>query len=188
MTWSTRCRRVSRSPANGRPRSRLKVSTSAWLVRSPPKFAGSGRPNPIRARACATTPRRSGARKARRSKMSANQDLRTRRRVRLRFQLRRKALGRPRLSVFRSGKNIYAQVIDDAAGRTLAAASSLDKSLRETLRTGADKDAAAAVGKLVAERALAAGITDVVFDRGAYLYHGRVKALAEAAREGGLAF
>jgi len=120
--------------------------------------------------------------------MSANQDLRARRRVRLRFQLRRKALGRPRLSVFRSGKNIYAQVIDDAAGRTLAAASSLDKSLRETLRTGADKDAAAAVGKLVAERALAAGITDVVFDRGAYLYHGRVKALAEAAREGGLAF
>ncbi len=108
--------------------------------------------------------------------------------MRLRFQLRRKAGGRPRLSVFRSGKNIYAQVIDDAAGKTLAAASSLDKSLRETLRTGADKDAAAAVGKLVAERAVAAGITDVVFDRGAYLYHGRVKALAEAAREGGLAF
>ncbi len=120
--------------------------------------------------------------------MSANQDLRTRRRVRLRFQLRHKAGGRPRLSVFRSGKNIYAQVIDDAAGKTLAAASSLDKSLREALRTGADKDAAAAVGKLVAERAIAAGITDVVFDRGAYLYHGRVKALAEAAREGGLAF
>jgi len=120
--------------------------------------------------------------------MSANQDLRTRRRVRLRFQLRQKAGGRPRLSVFRSGKNIYAQVIDDTAGVTLAAASSLDKSLREALRTGADKDAAAAVGKLVAERALAAGITDVVFDRGSYLYHGRVKALAEAAREGGLAF
>ncbi len=108
--------------------------------------------------------------------------------MRLRFQLRRKAGGRPRLSVFRSGKNIYAQVIDDSAGVTLAAASSLDKTLRETLRTGADKDAAAAVGKLVAERAVAAGITDVVFDRGAYLYHGRVKALAEAAREGGLAF
>jgi large subunit ribosomal protein L18 len=120
--------------------------------------------------------------------MSANQDLRVSRRVRLRFQLRRKAGGRPRLSVFRSGKNIYAQVIDDVAGVTLAAASSLDKTLREALRTGADKDAAAAVGKLVAERALAAGITDVVFDRGSYLYHGRVKALAEAAREGGLAF
>ncbi len=120
--------------------------------------------------------------------MSANQDLRVRRRVRLRFQLRRKAGGRPRLSVFRSGKNIYAQVIDDVAGVTLAAASSLDKTLRESLRTGADKDAAAAVGKLVAERALAAGITDVVFDRGSYLYHGRVKALAEAARESGLAF
>ncbi len=120
--------------------------------------------------------------------MSAKQDLRTRRRVRLRFQLRRKAGGRPRLSVFRSGKNIYAQVIDDVGGVTLAAASTLDKSLRESLKTGADKDAAAAVGKLVAERALAAGITDVVFDRGSYLYHGRVKALAEAAREGGLAF
>lgn len=120
--------------------------------------------------------------------MSANQDLRERRRDRLRFQLRQKAGGRPRLSVFRSGKNIYAQVIDDAQGRTLAAASSLDKTLREALKTGADKDAASAVGKLVAERALAAGVTKVVFDRGSYLYHGRVKALAEAAREGGLAF
>ncbi len=120
--------------------------------------------------------------------MSAKQDLKSRRRERLRFQLRRKAAGRPRLSVFRSGKNIYAQVIDDAAGRTVAAASTLDKTLREGLRTGADVAAATAVGKLIAERALAAGITDVVFDRGAYLYHGRVKALAEAAREGGLAF
>ena len=120
--------------------------------------------------------------------MGANQDLRDRRRERLRYQLRHKAAGRPRLSVFRSGKNIYAQVIDDAAGRTLAAASSLDKSLREDLKTGADKGAASAVGKLVAERALAAGVTQVVFDRGAYLYHGRVRALAEAAREGGLSF
>jgi large subunit ribosomal protein L18 len=120
--------------------------------------------------------------------VSSNQVLRERRRDRLRYQIRRKANGRPRLSVFRSGKHIYAQVIDDAAGRTLAAASSLDKDLRAALRTGADKDAAAAVGKLVAERALAAGVSNVVFDRGAYLYHGRVKALAEAAREGGLAF
>ncbi len=120
--------------------------------------------------------------------MSTQQDLRERRRVRLRFQLRQKAGGRPRLSVFRSGKNIHAQVIDDVAGRTLAAASSLDKGLREQFKTGADKDAAAAVGRLVAERALAAGVSRVVFDRGAYLYHGRVKALAEAAREGGLAF
>ena len=120
--------------------------------------------------------------------MGANQDLRDRRRERLRYQLRNKAAGRPRLSVFRSGKNIYAQVIDDAAGRTLAAASSLDKSLRTELKTGADKGAASAVGKLVAERAIAAGVTLVVFDRGAYLYHGRVRALAEAAREGGLSF
>ncbi len=114
--------------------------------------------------------------------------MQARRRARLRFSLRRKASGRPRLSVFRSGKHIYAQVIDDTAGRTLAAASSLDRALRESLRTGADADAAAAVGKLVAERALAAGVSAVVFDRGSYLYHGRVKALAEAAREGGLSF
>ena len=120
--------------------------------------------------------------------MSENKDLRQRRRVRLRFQLRRKAGGRPRLSVFRSGKHIYAQVVDDAQGRTLAAASSLDRALREALKTGADKAAAVAVGKLVAERAIAAGVTAVVFDRGAYLYHGRVKALADAARAGGLAF
>ncbi len=120
--------------------------------------------------------------------MSGLQDLRDRRRSRLRFQLRQKGAGRPRLSVFRSSKHIYAQVIDDGHGRTLAAASSLEKPLRESLRTGADKDAAAAVGKLVAERALAAGVRRVVFDRGAYLYHGRVKALADAAREGGLNF
>jgi large subunit ribosomal protein L18 len=120
--------------------------------------------------------------------MSVISDLRDRRRERLRFTLRHKGGGRPRLSVFRSGKHIYAQVIDDAEGRTVAAASSLDKTLREGLRTGADKAAAAAVGKLIAERALAAGVAAVVFDRGAYLYHGRVKALADAAREGGLAF
>jgi large subunit ribosomal protein L18 len=92
------------------------------------------------------------------------------------------------LSVFRSGRHIYAQVIDDRQGRTLAAASTLDKSIREGGKTGADKDAAVAVGKMVAERAMAAGVTQVVFDRGPYLYHGRVKALADAAREGGLAF
>ena len=120
--------------------------------------------------------------------MSGQQLLRERRRERLRFQLKRKSGGRPRLSVFRSGRHIYAQVIDDAQGRTLAAAGSLDKDLRESLKSGAGKDAAAAVGKLVAERAVAAGVTAVVFDRGMYLYHGRVKALAEAAREGGLAF
>ena len=106
----------------------------------------------------------------------------------MRYQLRQKAYGRPRLSVFRSGKNIYAQVIDDTEGRTLAAASSLDKSLREALKTGADKAAATAVGKLLAERALEAGVKQVIFDRGSYIYHGRVKALADAARESGLDF
>jgi large subunit ribosomal protein L18 len=120
--------------------------------------------------------------------VSARIDLRERRRQRLRYQLRQKSVGRARLSVFRSGKHIYAQIIDDKAGVTLAAASSLDAGLRAELRTGADKAAAGAVGKLVAERALAAGVTEVVFDRGSYLYHGRVRALAEAAREGGLSF
>ena len=120
--------------------------------------------------------------------MSALQELRDRRRQRLRYRIRQNSGGRPRLSVFRSSKHIYAQVIDDAAGRTLAHASSVEKALRDGGKTGADKAAAAAVGKLLAERATAAGVTEVVFDRGAYLYHGRVQALADAAREGGLAF
>lgn len=111
-----------------------------------------------------------------------------RRKNRVRRQLRKFANGRPRLSVYRSSKNIYAQIIDDVSGRTLAAASTLDKALRVELKTGADKAAAEAVGKAVAERAVNAGIKDVVFDRGGYMYHGRVKALADAAREGGLNF
>jgi len=102
--------------------------------------------------------------------------------------LRRAANNRPRLSVFRSSKHIYAQIIDDTAGRTLAAASSLDNGLRASLKNGADVAAASAVGTLIAARAKAAGIERVVFDRGAYLFHGRVKALADAAREGGLDF
>ena len=114
--------------------------------------------------------------------------LQERRRRRLRYQLKVKSGGRPRLSVFRSGRHIYAQVIIDAEGRTVAAASTLEKELRESLRTGADKAAAAAVGRKIAERAIAAGVTKVVFDRGPYLYHGGVQALADAAREGGLDF
>jgi large subunit ribosomal protein L18 len=111
-----------------------------------------------------------------------------RRKARVRRTLRAVANGRPRLSVFRSSKHIYAQVIDDAKGLTIVAASSLEKDLRSSLKTGADTAAAAAVGKLVAERAVKAGVKEVVFDRGAFIYHGRVKALAEAAREGGLSF
>ena len=114
------------------------------------------------------------------------QDQRRKRRVRQ--TLKKAAGGRPRLSVHRSSQNIYAQVIDDAKGCTLAAASTLDKDLRTSLKSGANKDAAKAVGKLVAERAIKAGVKEVVFDRGAYMYHGRVKALADAAREGGLSF
>ena len=111
-----------------------------------------------------------------------------RRQKRVRSKLRIVGNGKPRLSIFRSSKNIYAQVIDDVAGRTLVSASSLDTSMREKVKTGADCAAATAVGKLVAERAKAAGIAKVVFDRGGYLYHGRVKALADGAREGGLEF
>ena len=120
--------------------------------------------------------------------MSRTKVTNARRKQRVRLSLRRSAAGRPRLSVFRSSKHIYAQVIDDLKGETLASASSLEKALREGSKTGANIDAAKAVGKLVAERAVQAGVTKVVFDRGGYLYHGRVKALADAARESGLSF
>ena len=111
-----------------------------------------------------------------------------RRAQRVRRQIRKVARERPRLSVHRTSKNIYVQVIDDAKGHTIAAASTLEKDLKGSLKTGADTAAAAAIGKLIAERATKAGVKEVVFDRGAYIYHGRVKALAEAAREGGLSF
>ena len=120
--------------------------------------------------------------------MSDRNALFARRQRRTRYALRQAAGGRPRLSVFRSGKHIYAQVIDDRKGLTLAAASSLDKDVKGKLKTGADKGAAAEVGKLIAQRAVAAGVKEVVFDRGGYLYHGRIAALANAAREGGLSF
>ena len=120
--------------------------------------------------------------------MASRKDNLVRRASRVRRQIKAVANGRPRLSVHRSSKNIYAQVIDDVAGTTLASASTLDTGLRTSLKTGADTAAAAAVGKLLAERASEAGAMDVVFDRGAFIYHGRIKALAEAAREGGLNF
>ena len=110
------------------------------------------------------------------------------RKKRTRRAVRAAAGERPRLSVFRSSKHIYAQVIDDRKGATLATASSLEKDIRTSLKTGADVNAAKAVGKLLAERAIKNGVKQVAFDRGGYLYHGRVKALAEAAREGGLDF
>ncbi len=111
-----------------------------------------------------------------------------RRAARVRRTLRRAQGTRPRLSVFRSSKQIYAQIIDDSKGLTLAAASSIDSELKGSLQKGTDVAAAAEVGKLVAQRALKAGVKDVVFDRGGYIYHGRVKALADAAREAGLNF
>jgi len=120
--------------------------------------------------------------------MKTAKDIFGRRRQRTRFNLKHKSGGRLRLSIHRSSRHIYAQVIDDSAGRTLAAASTLDQDLRAQLKTGADKNAAAAVGTLIAHRALAAGIKEVVFDRGGFLYHGRIRSLADAARESGLAF
>jgi large subunit ribosomal protein L18 len=120
--------------------------------------------------------------------MSKLRDRIERRRGRVRGALAGAAYGRKRLSVFRSSKHIYAQVIDDDRGATLVSASSLEKTAREGLKTGANLDAAKAVGKLIAQRAQDKGIKEVIFDRGGYLYHGRVKALAEAAREGGLNF
>ena len=114
---------------------------------------------------------------------------RTRRRTaKVRRNVRAAAGGRARLSVFRSSKHIYAQVIDDEKGATVASASSLEKDMRGSLKTGANVDAAKAVGKLVAQRAIEKGVANVVFDRGGYLYHGRIKALADAARESGLKF
>jgi large subunit ribosomal protein L18 len=120
--------------------------------------------------------------------MAKNTQATERRLARVRRSIKQAANGRPRLSVFRSSKQIYAQVIDDAAGVTLVAASTMEKDLRGTLKTGADIEAAKTVGKLISERAKQAGVTKVVFDRGSYMYHGRVKALADAAREGGLDF
>jgi len=120
--------------------------------------------------------------------MEKSNKLFARRQHRIRRRIRLLANERPRLSVFRSARHIYAQVIDDAKGVTLAAASTLDKGLRADLKKGDAKAQAAAVGKLVAERAQAKGVKTVVFDRGGYKFHGRVKALADAAREGGLQF
>jgi len=116
----------------------------------------------------------------------SSSQLAKRRRTRARVKLRKVSKLRPRLSVFRSSRHIYAQIIDDIAGHTLAHASTKDKDFKGA--KSSNVDAAAEVGKLVAQRATAAGVNDVVFDRGSYIFHGRVKALAEAAREGGLNF
>jgi large subunit ribosomal protein L18 len=112
-------------------------------------------------------------------------------RLRIHERIRKRLAGseaRPRLAVFRSNKHIYAQIIDDSQGKTVTAASSLDADARKDMKSGGNVAAAKAVGKLVAERAKAKGIQDVLFDRGGYLYHGRVKALADGAREAGLKF
>lgn len=111
-----------------------------------------------------------------------------RRAVRVRRSLKKVAGNRARLSVHRSSQHIYAQVIDDANGNTVASASTMETELRSKIKNGGNVDAATQIGKIVAERAVKAGVKEVVFDRGAFIYHGRVKALADAAREGGLSF
>lgn len=118
--------------------------------------------------------------------MKTARELQARRRARTRLKVKARAAGRPRLCVFRSSRNIYAQVIEDGAGVTLASASSIDSRIKGEVANGATIEAASRIGRVIAERAIAAGITEVVFDRGGYRYHGRVKALADAAREGGL--
>jgi len=120
--------------------------------------------------------------------MSMNKKTLQKRRHRVRKALRRNENTRPRLSVHRSGQNIYAQIIDDTKNVTIASASTMDKDMKSTLKNGRDTKAAGEIGKLIAQKAIAAGVEEVVFDRGAYVYHGRIKALAEAAREGGLKF
>jgi large subunit ribosomal protein L18 len=120
--------------------------------------------------------------------MLSSLELHKRRTARTRYQIRQKANGRLRLSIYRSGKHMYAQIIDDKAGKTVVAASTVEKDVLSKVKTGANKTAAKTIGQLVAERAIKAGIKEVVFDRGGYIYHGRVKELAEAAREAGLSF
>ena len=120
--------------------------------------------------------------------MAEKQGAEDRRKARVRRAIKKAANGRPRLSVFRSSKQIYAQIIDDVRGVTVAAASTVEKDVKGKLKTGATVEAAKEVGKLVAERAVQAGVKQVIFDRSGYLFHGRVKALADAAREGGLDF
>ncbi len=120
--------------------------------------------------------------------MLTSKELFDRRAKRARYQIKKAANGKPRLSVYRSACQIYVQLIDDKSGKTLASASTLEKDLKSKLKTGGNKDAAIVVGKLIAERAKVAGVKTVVFDRGGYKYHGRVKALGDAARAAGLDF
>ena len=120
--------------------------------------------------------------------MNTPRELLNKRKARVRIALKKAANGKPRLSVFRSGKHIYAQVIDDTKGATVVSASTLDKEIRENIKKSSTVEAASFIGKVVAERAVKAGVSEVVFDRGGYIYHGRIKALADAARENGLKF
>src|SRR5262249_55638987 len=189
-TSSFRSRRALRSRRRSRPRSSSPASTSRRSGRWRRRSVRSAGPNPTRGGAGSRGGISSPEKRERRSGPPAMADSKKqaqRRKARVRGAIKA-ASGRARLSVFRSSKHIYAQVIDDRKGETLVSASSVEKDMRGGLKTGADIAAAKAVGKLLAERAASKGITELVFDRGSYRYHGRVKALADAAREGGLKF
>ncbi len=120
--------------------------------------------------------------------MSTPRELFEKRKGRVRSALKKAANGKMRLSVFRSNTHVYAQIIDDAKGATIASASTLEKEVRDNIKKSSNTEAASFIGKLIAERALKSGVNEVIFDRGGYIYHGRVKALADAAREAGLKF
>mgnify|MGYP004630970155 FL=1 len=120
--------------------------------------------------------------------MNTPRELFQKRKGRVRSALKKAANGKMRLSVFRSNMHVYAQIIDDAKGATIASASTLEKEVRDQIKKSSNIEAASFIGKLVAERAIKAGVSEVIFDRGGYIYHGRVKALADAAREAGLKF
>ncbi|MBX7146382.1 MAG: 50S ribosomal protein L18 [Alphaproteobacteria bacterium] len=120
--------------------------------------------------------------------MSHIQHSRIRRKLRVRTQIRNKSAGRLRLTVFRSNKHIYVQIVDDVKGVTMVSASTIEAETKKNIKKTSSVDAAKTVGNLIAKKAVSAGIKEVVFDRGSYLYHGRIKALADAAREGGLSF
>src|SRR3978361_841955 len=176
-----------------RPESSSGESTRKSSARSPPTSARSASPSPTRARACATSARRSSAGPARPGRsehvMSKIAQQRRNGRIPRHRRVRKKIHGtaaRPRLAVFRSNKHLVLQVIDDEAGRTIAAASTNEPGERATGQGGGSVAAASRMGQLVAERAKAAGIEKVVFDRGGFAYHGRVAAAADAAREAGL--
>src|SRR5262245_623407 len=182
------CLPASRSKLRARPRSSSRASTNKWLARWLPKFVRTVRRNLTRARACVMTTKRLSSRKPRRSKGEIMDKKESRLRRARRTRLKIAELKMARLAVHRTNSHIYAQIFSGCGTQVLAAASTAEQAVRTTVANGGNVAAAAAIGKLIAERAKAKGVEEVAFDRSGFRYHGRVKALAEAAREGGLKF